>query len=88
MRPTLLTIEDLEQVRNRLAQRQPDAPFTAAEAAIYTGRSTRTLKRAIDAGVGPRQRRTPTSQGWERPTDTPATGKRIWTPGERAWSPS
>lgn len=58
-----LTTDDLEQVRTRLAQRPPDAAFTAAEAAIYTGRSTRTLKRAIDAGVGPRREKNPDISG-------------------------
>lgn len=58
-----LGLEQLEEVRARLAQRPPDAAFTAAEAAIYTGRSTRTLKRAIDAGVGPRREKNPDVSG-------------------------
>lgn len=56
-------VDRLEEVRARLAQRPPDAAFTAAEAAIYTGRSTRTLKRAIDAGVGPRREKNPDVTG-------------------------
>lgn len=58
-----LGLEQLEEVRARLAQRPPDAAFTAAEAAIYTGRSTRTLKRAIDAGMGPRREKNPDVSG-------------------------
>lgn len=58
-----LGVEQLEEARARLAQRSPDAAFTAAEAAIYTGRSTRTLKRAIDAGVGPRREKNPDVSG-------------------------
>lgn len=58
-----LALADLEEARARLAQRPPDAAFTAAEAAIYTGRSTRTLKRAIDAGVGPRREKNPGISG-------------------------
>lgn len=61
--PSTLTLDQLEEVRARLAQRPPDAAFTAAEAAIYTGRSTRTLKRAIDAGVGPRREKNPDVSG-------------------------
>lgn len=63
MESTPLTMEDLEQIRNHLAARPPDAVFTAAEAAIYTGRSTRTLKRAIDAGMGPRREKNPDVSG-------------------------
>lgn len=58
-----LTTHQLEEVRARLSQRPPDAAFTAAEAAIYTGRSTRTLKRAIDAGLGPRREKNPDISG-------------------------
>lgn len=58
-----LGTEALEQVRAQLAARPADAVFTAAEAAIYTGRSTRTLKRAIDAGVGPRREKNPDISG-------------------------
>lgn len=58
-----LSLGQLEEVRTRLAQRPPNAPFTAAEAALYTGRSTRTLKRAIDAGVGPRREKNPDVSG-------------------------
>lgn len=58
-----LSADQIEDVRARLAQRPPDAPFTAAEAAIYTGRSTRTLKRAIDAGVGPKREKNPDVSG-------------------------
>lgn len=61
--PSRLSAAELEQVRARLAQRPPDAAFTAAEAAIYTGRSTRTLKRAIDAGVGPKREKNPDVTG-------------------------
>lgn len=63
MRRSGLNSEDLEEVRVRLAQRPADAVFTAAEAAIYTGRSTRTLKRAIDAGVGPKREKNPDVSG-------------------------
>ena len=58
-----LALADLDEVRARLAQRPSDAAFTAAEAAIYTGRSTRTLKRAIDAGVGPKREKNPDVTG-------------------------
>ncbi|MDH5824194.1 helix-turn-helix domain-containing protein [Luteimonas sp. RD2P54] len=53
----------MDEVRVRLAQRPPDTAFTASEAAIYTGRSTRTLKRAIDAGVGPKREKNPDISG-------------------------
>ncbi|WP_267087020.1 helix-turn-helix transcriptional regulator [Xanthomonas sacchari] len=58
-----LTSEQLEEVRTRLANRHPDSDFNAAEAAIYTGRSTKTLKRAIDAGVGPKRAKNPDVTG-------------------------
>lgn len=58
-----ITPDQVEELRSRLAQRPPDAAFTAAEAAIYTGRSTRTLKRAIDAGMGPRREKNPDVTG-------------------------
>ena len=58
-----LTGDQLEEVRARLSKRAPDAVMTAAEAAIYTGRSIRTLKRAIDAGVGPRREKNPDVSG-------------------------
>ena len=58
-----LSSDHLEEVRQRLAERSPNAAFTAAEAAIYTGRSARTLKRAIDAGVGPRREKNPDVSG-------------------------
>lgn len=58
-----LTSEQLEEVRRRLANRHPDSDFNAAEAAIYTGRSTKTLKRAIDAGVGPARSKNPDVTG-------------------------
>lgn len=58
-----LGVEQLEEARTRLAQRPPDAVFTAAEAAIYTERSTRTLKRAIDAGMGPPREKNPDISG-------------------------
>jgi len=54
---------DIEELRQRLAQRAADAAFTSAEAAIYTGRSIRTLKRAIDAGVGPKREKNPDVSG-------------------------
>ena len=53
----------LEQVREHLARRSPDVDFNAVEAAIYTGRSERTIKRAIDAGVGPRRQKNPDASG-------------------------
>lgn len=58
-----LTPDQVEEIRSRLGQRAADAPFTAVEAAIYTGRSTRTLKRAIDAGIGPRREKNPDATG-------------------------
>jgi hypothetical protein len=58
-----LSHEQLEELRARLGRRTPDAELNAVEAAIYTGRSTRTLKRAIDAGVGPRREKNPDSSG-------------------------
>lgn len=58
-----LSLDQLEEIRALLAQRSPDAAFTSAEAAIYTGRSTRTLKRAIDAGVGPKREKNPDVSG-------------------------
>lgn len=58
-----LSSDHVDEVRRRLAERSPDAAFTAAEAAIYTGRSTRTLKRAIDAGVGPKREKNPDVSG-------------------------
>ena len=61
--PTIAPGDQLEETRGRLAQRPPDAAFTAAEAALYTGRSIRTLKRAIDAGVGPRREKNPDVTG-------------------------
>lgn len=54
---------NLEAVRAHLANLPPDTAFTAAEAAIYTGRSIRTLKRAIDAGVGPKREKNPDISG-------------------------
>jgi len=42
-----------EELKSRLARRQPDTVFNSVEAAIYTGRSARTLKRLLDAGLGP-----------------------------------
>lgn len=53
----------LEHVRELLARRSPDVDFSAVEAAIYTGRSERTIKRAIDAGVGPRRQKNPDASG-------------------------
>ena len=58
-----ITQDQLDEIRARLAQRPPNDPFTSAEAAIYTGRSTRTLKRAIDAGVGPKREKNPDVSG-------------------------
>jgi hypothetical protein len=58
-----ITQDQLDEIRARLAQRPPNDPFTSAEGAIYTGRSTRTLKRAIDAGVGPRREKNPDVSG-------------------------
>ncbi|UEX16812.1 hypothetical protein LMF57_12380 [Stenotrophomonas sp. SI-NJAU-1] len=53
-----LTAEQLAEARRRLEERPEDAYFNAVEAAIYVGRSTKTLKRAIDAGVGPARAKT------------------------------
>jgi hypothetical protein len=58
-----LTVDQLDEIRVRLARRPPDAQLNAVEAAIYTGRSTRTLKRAIDAGVGPQREKNPDVSG-------------------------
>jgi len=58
-----MSSEDLDQIRARLAQLPSDTAFTSAEAAIYTGRSIRTLKRAIDAGVGPKREKNPDISG-------------------------
>lgn len=62
-RGRVISNDDLERIRARLAGLPPDSAFTAAEAAIYTGRSIRTLKRAIDAGVGPRREKNPDVSG-------------------------
>jgi len=53
----------IEEIRARLSRRGPDADFNAVEAAIYLGRSERTLKRAIDAGVGPAREKNPDVTG-------------------------
>ncbi len=58
-----LTSDQIELVRKRLHDRHPDSEMTVSEAAIYTGRSTRTLKRAIDAGIGPRREKNPDATG-------------------------
>lgn len=58
-----LTGEQREVVRRRLRQRDPDDELNSVEAAIYTGVSTRTLKRAIDAGKGPERGKTPNTTG-------------------------
>lgn len=61
--PNRLTRVQLEEVQSHLARLPPDTALTAAEAAIYTGRSIRTLKRAIDAGVGPKREKNPDISG-------------------------
>jgi hypothetical protein len=58
-----LTAEQLAEVRRRLEERPENADFNAVEAAIYVGRSTKTLKRAIDAGVGPARAKNPDASG-------------------------
>lgn len=58
-----LTADQLAEVRRRLEERPEDADFNAVEAAIYVGRSTKTLKRAIDAGVGPARAKNPDATG-------------------------
>lgn len=58
-----LSAEQLAEVRRRLEERPEDADFNAVEAAIYVGRSTKTLKRAIDAGVGPARAKNPDASG-------------------------
>ncbi len=58
-----LTADQLAEVRRRLEERPEDADFNAVEAAIYVGRSTKTLKRAIDAGVGPARAKNPDASG-------------------------
>lgn len=52
-----LTAEQMDEVRNRLSKAPPDRIFNPTEAAIYTQRSVRTIKRAIDAGVGPERQK-------------------------------
>ena len=52
-----------EEVKARLARRQPDAIFNSVEAALYTGRSARTLKRLLDAGLGPVPNKNPDITG-------------------------
>lgn len=52
-----LTAEQMEEVRNRLSKAPPGRIFNSTEAAIYTRRSLRTIKRAIDAGVGPERQK-------------------------------
>jgi hypothetical protein len=58
-----MSSHQIEEIRARLSRRGPDADFNAIEAAIYLGRSERTLKRAIDAGVGPRREKNPDTSG-------------------------
>lgn len=58
-----MSSHQIEEVRARLSRRGPDADFSAVEAAIYLGRSERTLKRAIDAGVGPKREKNPDVTG-------------------------
>lgn len=58
-----LDARQLEEVRARLSRREEGAIFNASEAAIYLGRSVRTLKRAIDAGMGPARQKNPDAQG-------------------------
>ncbi|WP_334180599.1 hypothetical protein [Pseudoxanthomonas sp.] len=58
-----MSSHQVEEIRARLSRRGPDADFTAVEAAIYLGRSERTLKRAIDAGVGPKREKNPDVTG-------------------------
>jgi len=58
-----LTADQLAEVRRRLEERAEDADFNAVEAAIYVGRSTKTLERAIDAGVGPARAKNPDASG-------------------------
>lgn len=62
-----LSAEDLDTVRDRLSKAPADRVFNAAETAIYTGRSVRTIKRAIDAGVGPKRQKNPSTnpQPWK-----------------------
>lgn len=58
-----MSSHQIEEIRARLSRRGADADFNAAEAAIYVGRSERTLKRAIDAGVGPKREKNPDATG-------------------------
>lgn len=58
-----LSAEQLAEVRRRLEEHPEDADFNAVEAAIYVGRSTKTLKREIDAGVGPARAKNPDASG-------------------------
>lgn len=61
-----LSAEEMDTVRNRLSKAPPERVFNPAEAAIYTRRSVRTIKRAIDAGVGPKRQKNPSTnpQPW------------------------
>lgn len=53
----------VEEIKARLSRRGPDAELNAVEASIYVGRSERTLKRADDAGVGPKREKNPDASG-------------------------
>lgn len=52
-----------EEVKARLARRSPDVVFNSVEAAIYCGRSARTMKRLLDAGLGPVPQKNPDITG-------------------------
>ena len=58
-----MSSHQIEELRARLSRRGSDADFNAVEASIYLGRSERTLKRAIDAGVGPKREKNPDVTG-------------------------
>ena len=58
-----LTSEQLEVVKRRLHQRDPNDELNSVEAAIHTGVCVRTIKRAIDAGKGPKRLKNPDTSG-------------------------
>lgn len=62
-----LTAEERSKIKDELANASPDRVFNAIEASIYVDRSVRTIKRAIDAGVGPSRQKNPSTnpQPWK-----------------------
>jgi len=62
-----LSAEDRNRIRDELSKAPPDRVFNATEMSIYVDRSIRTIKRAIDAGVGPNRQKNPSTnaQPWK-----------------------